>query len=168
MKTTKITNKIAICGMMTALAMVLGYVEHLIPFSIGIYGIKLGLANLAALIMLYLTDTKTAFAIHATRIILCGILFGNVFSLIYSISGGVFSFLVMAILKRTKLLSPVGISIVGGICHNIAQLAAAIFMVDELKIAFYLPVLIISGALAGALVGVCSNTVIRKLRREDA
>ena len=162
------TNRIAVCGMMTSLAIVLGYIEHLIPFSIGIYGIKLGLANLAALIMLYLVDTKTAFAVHITRIILCGILFGNVFSLIYSASGGLFSFFIMALLKKTQKLSPTGISIVGGICHNIAQLTAAIFMVDELKIAFYLPVLLISGALAGTLVGVCSNTVIRKLGRDNA
>ncbi len=153
-------HKIAFCGILTALSLCLGYLEHLIPFSVGIYGIKLGLANLSVLILLYLADLKTAFAVHITRILLSGLLFGNAFALIYSASGGLFSFAVMALLRKSKSFSPVGVSIVGGVSHNIAQLSAAIFLVEELRIAFYLPVLLISGALAGFLVGLCSLPLI--------
>ena len=154
-------RKVAFCGVMTALAMVLGYLEHLLPLPIGIYGIKLGLANLAVLSLLYLTDTGSALAVHSIRIFACGLLFGNSFSLIYSAAGGFCSFVAMALLKKTNRLGPVGISICGGIVHNLAQLIAAILLVDQLRIAFYLPVLLLAGALAGTLVGLCSLPIIR-------
>lgn len=161
MKQKKRIARVAFCGIMTALAIVLGYLEHLIPFSVGIWGIKLGLANLSVLILLYLTDTWSALTVHVLRILICGILFGNGVSMIYSAAGGLFSFAVMALLKRTKLFSPVGISICGGLAHNLAQLAAAIFLVDQLRIAFYLPVLLICGTLAGLVVGLCSLALLK-------
>lgn len=161
MKRASISHSVAFCGVVCALAMLLGYLEHLIPFSVGIYGIKLGLSNLSVLVLLYLTDVKHALTVHVLRITLCGILFGNAFSIIYSFAGGLFSFLVMALLKKWGKFSPVGISISGGVAHNIAQLAAAIFMVDELRIALYLPVLLIAGALAGLLVGICCSILLR-------
>ena len=168
----KRSYKVAFCGILTALAMILGYLEHLVPFAIGIYGIKLGLANLSVLILLYLTDVKTALIVHILRIFLSGLLFGNPFSLIYSAAGGLFSFLIMVILKRMGWFSPVGISVIGGVSHNVAQLIAAIFLVSELKLAFYLPVLLISGALAGFLIGLCSLPLIhhrglKKLLKTD-
>ena len=153
--------KVALCGVMTALAIVLGYLEHLIPFSVGIYGMKLGLANLSVLVLLYLTDVKSALAVHAVRIFTCGLLFGNGVSMIYSAAGGFFSFAVMALLKRTKLFSPVGISICGGLAHNVAQLVAAILLVDQLRVAFYLPVLLLCGTLAGFLVGLCTVMLLK-------
>ncbi len=155
------SKTVAFCGVVTALAILLGYLEHLIPFSIGIYGIKLGLANLSVLCLLYLTDVKHALAVHVLRISLCGILFGNAFSIIYSFAGGLFSFLIMVLLKRWGKFSPVGISICGGVCHNIAQLAAAVVLVDELRIALYFPILLLSGALAGLLVGLCCAALLR-------
>ena len=161
MKRVSVSHSVAFCGVVCALAMLLGYLEHLIPFSVGIYGIKLGLANLSVLVLLYLTDVKHALTVHVLRIALCGILFGNVFSVIYSFAGGLFSFLVMALLKRWGKFSPIGISIAGGVSHNIAQLVAAIFMVNELRIALYLPILLIAGALAGLLVGVCCTVLLR-------
>lgn len=161
MKRASKSRSVAFCGVVCALAMLLGYVEHLIPFSIGIYGIKLGLANLSVLVLLYLTDVKHALAVHVLRLSLSGILFGNAFSVIYSFSGGLFSFFVMVLLKKWGKFSPVGISICGGVAHNIAQLTAAIFMVDELRIALYLPVLLIAGTLAGLLVGLCCTAVLR-------
>ena len=155
------TRKIAFCGIMTALAMVLGYLEHLIPFSVGIYGIKLGLANLSVICLLYLTDTKSALAVHTVRIFATGILFGNGVSLIYSVAGGFVSFITMTLLKKWGKFAPVGISICGGVSHNLAQLLAAIFLVDQLRIAFYLPVLVLSGTVAGLLVGLCSLPIIQ-------
>lgn len=161
MKQENQVQKVAFCGIMTAFALVLGYLEFLIPFHVGIYGIKLGLANLAILSLLYLTDTKSALTVHAIRIFACGILFGNGVSMIYSAAGGFVSFVTMALLKKAGRFSPVGISICGGVTHNVAQLIAAIFMVNELKIAFYLPVLLITGCIAGTLVGICSLPIIR-------
>ena len=155
------TRRIAFCGIMTALAMVLGYLEHLVPFSIGIYGVKLGLANLSVLCLLYLTDLKSALAVHAVRIFATGILFGNGVSLIYSAAGGFVSFFVMALLKRWGKFSAIGISVCGGASHNLAQLVAAIFLVDQLRIVFYLPVLMLSGVIAGLVVGLCSLPILR-------
>lgn len=161
----KRTNiNVAFCGVMAALAISLGYLEALIPFSVGIYGIKLGLANLAILSLLYLTDTKSALAVHLIRIVVCGILFGNTVAFLYSIVGGMVSFAVMAILKKSEKFSPIGISIVGGVVHNIAQMSVAVILVDELRIAFYLPILLIAGTIAGTLIGMLSQVIIKKLR----
>ena len=157
---------VAFCGVMAALAISLGYLECLIPFSVGIYGIKLGLANLAILALLYLTDTKYALAVHLIRIITCGILFGNAVAFAYSAVGGIISFAAMAMLKKSEKLSPVGVSIIGGVVHNIAQIIVAIILVDELKIAFYLPVLLISGTIAGAIVGVITQGVVKTLKKQ--
>lgn len=154
-KSRKKTKDIAFCGVVTALAMVLGYLEHLVPLPIGIYGVKLGLANLSVLFLLYCFDVPTALTVHALRIFLSGLLFGNTVSLIYSVCGGFFSFAVMAILKKTDRFGTVGVSVAGGVCHNMAQLAAAAWLVDNLKIALYFPVLLICGALAGFAVGLC-------------
>ena len=161
----KQTNiNVAFCGVMAALAISLGYLEYLIPFSVGIYGIKLGLANLAILSLLYLSDTKSALSVHIVRIVVCGMLFGNTVAFLYSAVGGIVSFAVMAILKKSEKFSPVGISIVGGVVHNIAQMSVAVILVDNLKIAFYLPVLLIAGTVAGALVGILTQTIVKKLR----
>ncbi len=158
----------AFCGIMTAFAIVLGYLEHLIPFSVGIYGIKLGLANLAILSLLYLADIKSALTVHVIRILLCGILFGNGVSLIYSAAGGLASFVCMVLLKKSRKFSAVGVSIAGGITHNLFQLGAAILLVENLRIALYLPVLLITGSLTGLLIGLFSLPVIRnkELQRE--
>ena len=161
----KQTNiNIAFCGVMAALAISLGYIEYLIPFSVGIYGIKLGLANLAILSLLYLSDTKSALAVHLIRIVVCGILFGNTVAFLYSAVGGIVSFATMAILKKSEKFSPVGISIVGGVVHNLAQMSVAVILVDNLKIALYLPVLLIAGTVAGALVGILTQTIVNKLK----
>ena len=155
---------VAFCGVMAALAISLGYLEYLITFSVGIYGIKLGLANLAILALLYITDIKHALAVHLIRIVVCGILFGNAVAFAYSAVGGILSFAAMAMLKKSEKLSPIGVSILGGVVHNIAQMVVAIVLVDQLKIAFYLPVLLISGTVAGAIVGIVSQTIVKKLK----
>ena len=146
---------------MIALALVFGYVEHLIPFSVGIYGIKLGLANLATVTVLYLFGGPLAIGVNFIRIILSSVLFGNVFSLAYSLCGGMLSALVMIALRRTGKLGATGVSVCGGITHNIAQLAVAILLVDNLKIAFYLPVLLGAGALTGFIIGAVALPIIR-------
>lgn len=156
-------KRIALCGVMTALALVFGYIEHLVPFPIGIYGIKIGLANLVVVVMLYTMNWKSALIINLARIFLSFLLFGSATSLIYSLCGGILSFLVMLLIKSIKKpsFSVVGVSICGAICHNIGQILAAIFLLDELRIGFYLPVLIAVGALTGTLIGLVALPIIK-------
>ena len=153
-------KRIALCGVMTALALVLGYLEHLIPFTVGIYGIKLGLSNLVTVMSIYLLGGVSATVINLTRIFLSSLLFGNAVSLAYSLAGGLLSTLVMLAVKRIPRLGTVGVSICGGVTHNIAQLAVAIILVSELKIVFYLPVLLAAGALTGFTIGIISVPII--------
>ena len=149
---------------MASLAIVFGYIEYLIPFPFGIYGIKLGLANLVVVIMLYALNASSAFTINMIRIILCSILFGSFTSFWYSIVGGLLSFGIMLIIKKTNKFSPLGISICGAIAHNIGQITVAVILMNELKIAFYLPILLISGTLTGALIGIISIPIINFFR----
>ena len=156
-------KSIALFGIMTSLAIVFGYLEHLIPLPIGAYGIKLGLANLAVVVLLYTMNAPAAFAVNMLRIILCSILFGTFTSFWYSLIGGLLSFAIMLIIKATKKFSPMGISICGAIAHNIGQTAVAIILMEEFKIAIYLPILIIVGTLTGALIGIIAIPVIKQI-----
>lgn len=160
------SKKIATCGVLAALAIVFGYVEHLIPFPIGIYGIKLGIANICIIVLMYAVDAKTAIAVNLIRIAVCGILFGNVTSFIYSLVGGSCSFAVMLLLKKADRFSIVGVSVCGGVAHNVAQIIAAVFLFDELRIAFYLPVLLICGTITGELIGMVSIPIIKRLSKK--
>lgn len=161
------TKKIALCGVLTALAIVFGYIEHLIPLPIGIYGIKLGLSNVCTLITLYLINAKSAFSVTTLRIVACGMLFGSPISFAYSLAGGLFSFLIILTFKKLNKFSIIGISVCGSIAHNIAQICVAVFLFDELKIAFYLPVLILCGTLTGAMIGAISLGVIKALPKSS-
>ena len=156
-------KSIALFGIMTSLAIVFGYLEHLIPLPIGAYGIKLGLANLAVVVLLYTMNAPAAFAVNMLRIILCSILFGTFTSFWYSLIGGLLSFAIMLIIKATKKFSPMGISICGAIAHNVGQTAVAVILMEEFKIAIYLPILIIVGTLTGALIGIIAIPVIKQI-----
>lgn len=146
---------------MTSLAIVFGYVEHLIPLPFGIYGIKLGLANLVVVIMLYAINAYSAFTINMVRIILCSVLFGTFTSFWYSLIGGLISFVTMLIIKKTDKFSPMGISICGAIAHNAGQIGVAMILLDEIKIALYFPVLLITGAITGAVIGLVAIPIIK-------
>lgn len=156
---------IAVLAMMIALAMIFSYVETLIPINFGIPGVKLGLANLAIVAALYLLDGKQALLISVIRIILSGFLFGNMASIMYSLAGGLLSLAVMILLTKTKKLSVVTVSIVGGICHNIGQIIVAILVVENLKLVYYIPVLLISGFVTGLLIGIVSQLVLPRVKR---
>ena len=154
-------KSVALCGVMTALAIVFGYIEHLIPMPFGIYGLKLGLANLAVVIALYALNTYYALSINATRIILCSMLFGSFTSFWYSIVGGILSFAVMVLIKKSNKFSTIGVSVCGAIAHNIGQIIVAVIISEEFKIAFYLPVLLITGAITGTLIGVIAMATLK-------
>ena len=152
---------VALCGVMTALAIVFGYLEHLIPMPFGIYGLKLGLANLAIVITLYALNTYYSASINLTRIILCALLFGSFTSFWYSLIGGILSFTVMVVIKKINKFSPIGVSVCGAIAHNLGQIAVAVIITEEFKIALYFPVLMISGAITGMLIGIISTAVLK-------
>lgn len=157
-------NKVAYMGVSLALALILSYVESLIPFYFGIPGVKLGLANLIVVIMLYAVGVKEAFAISMLRILLSGFLFGNLFSILYSFAGGILSFLVMWLVKRTGKFHVMSVSICGGITHNIGQILVASVIVETYSIFYYIPVLLIAGLITGMLIGVIAGEVSDRLR----
>lgn len=161
------TKRAAYCAMLTALAMIFGYVEALIPFGIGIPGVKLGLANIVIVLALYILPAYQAFAIQLMRIVLVSFLFGNLSMTLYSLAGGVLSFLVMWLLKRGDGFSITGVSIAGGVSHNIGQLVVAVLVVQNLKIAFYFPALMIAGLITGCLIGMLADRIKRVAGQMD-
>lgn len=146
-------KKTAYTGLLIAVAFLLSYIETLIPLSAGIPGMKLGLANLAVFAALYITNTRNAFLVSAVRIILVSLTFGNTFSLIYSMAGGMLSLVLMDVCKKSRFFGKIGVSIVGGISHNIAQIAVAICILETPELIWYLPVLLLGGTAAGAIIG---------------
>lgn len=163
MKSGKV-KKIALFGMLVALAFTLSYFESLIPFNFGIPGVKLGLANLVVVVALYIMKPGEVFAIAMIRIFLAAMTFGNFYSLAYSLCGGILSFVVMLAAKKTKL-SVIGVSILGGICHNIGQIIVAAFIMETGRIAYYLPVLLVAGLITGMLLGIVSKLVINRFEK---
>lgn len=157
-------NRAAFFGVFTALALIFSYVETLIPINFGIPGAKLGLANLVIVIVLYKTDFKEALLLSVTRIVLAGFIFGNLFGILYSLAGGVLSLVVMTLLKRRKSFSVIGVSIAGGVSHNIGQLAAAVVVVETYQVGYYLPVLLIAGTVTGAVIGIVCREVLKRVQ----
>lgn len=155
-------RNIALFGMMVALAFTFSYLESLIPFNFGIPGVKLGLANLVVVVALYTMKPGEAFFIAVVRIFLAGLTFGNVYSLAYSLCGGILSFVVMALVRKTKL-SIVGVSMLGGICHNIGQIAVAAIVMETERIAYYLPVLLAAGLATGLLLGIVAKLIVDRV-----
>lgn len=156
-------NKIAYWGVFLALALVCSYVESLIPISFGIPGVKLGLTNIVVILMLYTIGAKDAILISVLRIILAGFMFGNAFSIIYSLAGGILSFVVMLLLKNTGKLKILSISTAGGISHNVGQLIVAALVVENYNILFYVPVLIIAGIITGFLIGLLAGEIVFRI-----
>lgn len=157
------TKKIAYFGVLLSLSLILSYVESLFPFGFGIPGVKLGLANLVTMIALFCLGMGQAILISVLRIILSGILFGNMFSIVYSLSGAALSLLIMILLKRTGLFSVLGISIAGGVAHNIGQIVLATFLMENKAFFYYIPVLLVVGSITGMLIGIGSNEVMKRL-----
>lgn len=159
------TKKIAYTGMFTALAFVFSYIESLLPINLGIPGVKLGLANLVVIVALYLTSVKAACILSLVRIVLMGFTFGNPASMIYSLAGGALSLVVMVLAKKMKSFSVTGVSVLGGVSHNIGQILIAIVVVETTSLWYYLPILILSGTIAGVLIGILASVIIRHLEK---
>lgn len=162
MKRDKIKS-IALFGMMVALAFTFSYLESLIPFDFAIPGVKLGLANLVVVVALYTMKPSEALCIVIIRIFLAGLTFGNAYSLAYSLCGGLLSYAVMLLFKKTKL-SIIGVSMLGGIFHNIGQIIVAAIVLGTARIAYYLPVLLVSGVATGLAIGVVSKLITDRVK----
>ena len=157
--------KISVCAVLTALALIFSYVEALFPFQFRIPGMKLGLSNLVVLVALYGIGASYALSVNLARILLSGLLFGGVSAMMYSLAGGMFSFITMLLLKKTRIFSPLGVSMAGGVTHNIGQLTVAALVVENSKIYLYLPALLISGTVTGVLLGFGAVLILNRLKR---
>ena len=165
----RLTGKqIAEYGLLIALAMVLSYVEVLIPFSVAVPGVKLGLANIVVVFALYRLGKPEAFVISMLRVLLMTFMFGNAFALMYSLSGAILSFVVMLLLLKTGRFSPVGVGIGGGVSHNIGQILCAMVLLETKQIVYYLPVLFSSGTIAGVAIGVISGILMDRIKQKKA
>ena len=158
-------SKLTMCALLAALALIFSYIEVLIPFNPGIPGIKLGIANLVIIVALYYLGPKYALTVNLVRILIAGLLFNGMFGALYSLSGGLLSWLIMVLLQKTRLFSVTGVSMAGGIAHNLGQLLTAAFIVSNIKVFIYFPVLIFSGMICGTLIGILSHLILKKLPR---
>ena len=159
------TKKLTFLALCASLAMVLSYVEMLIPpISTAVPGVKMGLANIVTVFVLYKFDAVSAAAVSAVRLILSFLLFGSVLTLAYSAAGAVLSLGAMILLKRADKFSPVGVSVAGGVLHNAGQIGMAMLLMSTSTIGYYLPVLAVSGTVSGILVGTASVFVLKSLR----
>ena len=155
-------SKIAQYGLLTALALVLSYLESLIP-PLWVPGVKLGLPNLAIVFALYRLGWKDACAISLVRVVLVTLLFGNGAALAYSIAGAALSLSLMGLLKKTGKFSTVGVSVAGGVAHNAGQILVAMALLETARLAWYLPVLWVSGTIAGVLIGIVSGVLVERV-----
>lgn len=165
MKGNRTGRLVATYGMLISLAFIFSYLEAVIPIPIPVPGVKLGLANLVTIVGLYTVGVKGTAAVSLIRIVLVGCTFGNLFSMVYSLAGGALSLLLMIAFRRTKWFSQIGVSIIGGIGHNIGQISIAALVVQTAGVFYYLPFLMVAGVVAGAVVGLLGGLVTVRIRR---
>ena len=165
MKKKSSAHKVALYGVLIALAMVLSYVEMLIPLPVGIPGVKPGLANLVVFLALYMMTAREALLISMVRILLVSITFGNGSAFLYSMAGGILSFLVMWIFQKKDFLLPSGVSIAGGIAHNVGQLLMAAVILENGAVFTYFPVLLAAGCITGGIIGFLGEQIRKRIIR---
>lgn len=152
-------------ALLIALAMVLSWLESLVPVSAAIPGMKLGLTNLVVMFVLYRMRSIDAAVISFVRVLLVSFTFGNAYAFAYSIAGAALSFLIMLALKKSGRFSTIGVSIAGGVGHNLGQIIVAAIVLETEKIFFYLPVLMVSGMAAGVCIGLLGGIITERLKK---
>ncbi len=166
------SKQITVCALLTATGLILGYIESFIVFPVGVPGIRIGLANAAAVIALFMFGPVQALLVLLLRVILSSILFGSAAGFMYSISGAITAYLVMLIMARLGFAA-VSVSTGGAVFHNVAQIIVAYLVLENASIFWYLPVLAVSGVFAGIVTGFLSDIIIKRLvnitgyKRED-
>ena len=166
MKTQKQAQRVALCGMLLALMLVLGFVESQIPVAAGIPGIKLGLSNGVLIFAVYMLGVPTSFLLMTLKVLLSGFLFGSPSAMMYAFAGGVLSLTVMCVLSRMKGLSPIVVSMVGGLSHNVGQVTLAMIILHTPKLMYYMAILMMVGLVTGCATGVAANGIIRRFQKE--
>lgn len=165
MKRDKIT-RMTVLGLLTTVALVLSYVESLLPpIWAAVPGIKLGLPNVIIILLLYKSGLKEAVIVSFVRVLLVALLFGSTMTLAYSIAGAALSLSLMALCKRFGIFSTVGVSIVGGVTHNLGQILVAIALFDTVQLGYYMIVLAVTGTVAGVFIGLAGTLLLRRLER---
>lgn len=160
------TRRIALLGVLTSVALVLSYLEVMLPpISTAVPGIKMGLPNIIIIFLLYKFGLKEAVTVSLIRVFIVALLFGNVMTLAYSVAGAVLSLGLMTLFKKFDFFSQVGVSIIGGISHNLGQILVAIFLFDTIQIGYYMIILSITGTIAGVVIGIISSILVKKLEK---
>ena len=160
------TKKIAVLALAIALAMILSFVESQIPAFVAIPGVKIGLANIAVVFVLYKLGWKEAVLISLVRVFMVSVLFGTAVSLFYSVAGAVLSLTGMVLLRKTGLFSTVAVSVTGGVLHNVGQILMACLLLETNVIVYYLPFLILGGVIAGVVIGVVAAIMVNRVQVE--
>ncbi len=158
------TKRTALLGITITIAIIMSYIESLFPLSFTVPGIKIGLANIVIIFVLYKMSTADAIMVSLIRIMLVSLLFGNVMALAYSIAGSTLSLLLMLVLKKSEKFSIVGVSISGAVMHNIGQILMAVIILETREIIYYLPVLAVSGIVSGVVIGIVSAIITDRIK----
>ena len=160
-----LSEKLALYGVLVALAFIFSYIEALIPLPFGPFpGMKLGLANIVVVVVLYTAGAKGALAVSIVRVILVGLTFGNLNSMLYRLGGGVLSWFVMVLLKKTDRCGTIGVSAAGGVCHNLGQMLVATAMLGR-ALGYYYPFLCIIGAATGVVIGIVAGLITNRMKK---
>ncbi len=165
MKNKLSTRQLVTLSALIAVAMILSYVESLIPTFVAIPGVKMGLSNIATIFALYALGWPFAICVSVVRVLLSALLFGNVVSLIYSLSGAALALVFMILLKKLDKFSSVGVSVTGGVCHNIGQVIAACIVMETTAIAVYIIPLLVSGTIAGVVIGIIAGNLVERVKK---
>jgi len=163
----KQTRRIAICGMLLALMLVLGFVESQLPVAASVPGIKLGLSNGVLIFAVYMLNVPTAYLLMGLKVLLSGLMFGSPSAMMYAFAGGLLSMIVMSLLSRMKGLSPVVVSMAGGVSHNVGQVAMAMMILQTPQLLYYMAVLMVAGLVTGMATGFAATGIIRRFQKEN-
>lgn len=157
-------KRLAMLGILCTIALILSYVELLLPpLYAAIPGIKMGLANVAVVFVLWRFSVRDAALVSLLRILLVSILFGNAMALAYSLSGAALSLCAMALLKKSGLFSGVGVSVAGAVFHNVGQILCAMALLGTAEIGYYLIMLTVTGTVSGIFVGLAGAVAVSRV-----
>ena len=165
MKKKLSTKQLVTISALVAVAMILSYVESMIPAFVAVPGVKVGLSNIATVFALYTLGWPYAIGISVVRVFLSSLLFGNFVGMIYSLSGAALALVSMILLKKLDIFSIVGISVVGGVCHNVGQIIAACIVMETAAIAIYIIPLLVSGTIAGVVIGLVAGNLVERVKK---
>lgn len=161
----RVAKRVSMYGILVALAFIASYIEVLIPFNFHVPGMKLGLANIVVLLALYMGGAEAGITVSLIRIILVGLTFGNPYSAIYGLSGGILSFITMFLLKQTDFFGVLGVSMAGGVMHNLGQLLCAMVLLRLPAVFSYLSYLMLIGIITGGLIGLVVEEILKRVKK---